>query len=119
MNPGLIWRDRIRFKKKTETKDSMNAIVPNWDTNAPFGDNGKLPAIYEVLGSKEFPAEHKRHNNTTARFRIRYLAVLDFTAAGADYRIEYNNRIWNMAAPYTEKPKGRPRELRIEVSEIA
>lgn len=118
MNAGLICRDRIQFKLKTETTDTFNAKIANWDTNATFGRDGKVAAVYEVLGSREFPAAFKRHNQTTARFRIRYIAALDTSTAAADYRIEHNGRTWNMAAPYTVKPKGHPRELHIEVNEI-
>lgn len=119
MNPGLIWRDRPQFKKKTVTTDTFNVKTDNWDTNATFGDDGKLPAVYEIAGSREFPVAFKRHNETTARFRVRYLIELDYSGAAADYRIIHNGRTWNMSAPYTEKPKGRPRELHLEVSEIS
>jgi len=118
MNSGDTFRDRIQFKQKTVTTDTFNVKNENWDTNATFGDHGKLPAVYEVLGSREFPVAFKRHNETTARFRIRYLATLDYSGAAADYRIIHNGRTWNISAPYTAKPKGRPRELRIEASEI-
>lgn len=102
-------RHRLIFQVKVVTQNSVGENVEVWDdTPASFEVRG----AFEPLGSREFPIAHKRHAETTARFRIRYRAGID----PGTHRILHAGRIWNIQPPI--EVGGKPFELHIEASEI-
>lgn len=64
----------ITFERKTvpERQDSFGAAIEEW---LPRFVN--IRASFEALGSSEFPTFEKRFSETTARFRLRYIAGID------------------------------------------
>lgn len=64
----------ITIERKTvpERQDSFGAAIEEW---LPRFVN--IRASFEALGSSEFPTFEKRFSETTARFRLRYIAGID------------------------------------------
>lgn len=64
----------ITIERKTvpERQDSFGAAIEVW---LPRFVN--IRASFEALGSSEFPTFEKRFSETTARFRLRYIAGID------------------------------------------
>lgn len=81
----------------------------------------EVPGCFEVLGSREFPAAQKRYAETTARFRIRYIAGINAATdrivmvfdPGASPII---TSTWDIAPPIPVK--GKRFELLIEAFEV-
>lgn len=93
------------FEVATVTQDSTRAEIKTWATD--FG----VPGGFDALGSREFPTFQQRHEQTTARFTIRYRTGID---AGT-HRISYNGQIWDIQPPID--PDGRRFQLLIEATE--
>lgn len=117
MNAGTL-RHRLTFQVKPrgedETKDTFGSIDDSWATDF------EVMGAFESVGSREFPTEWKRHDETTARFRIRYKAGID----SARHRImmtfdEYASpsdiTYWDIFPPLPFA--GKRRELIIEAYE--
>lgn len=112
------YRHRIVFQLKTQTQDTFNAEVGTW------ADSFTVWGAFEPVGSREFPMAFKRHEETTARFRIRYRKGID----PAKHRIRFDLdpdiqgstneddwRIWNIRPPLPVD--GRNIEMQIEASD--
>ena len=114
MEAGSL-RTRITFRKKAETKDSFNAVIEDWDDDSE--DITDVPCKYEIAGTREFQTAWKRHSESTARFKIRFIEELaENPADTADqYRILLNDRSFNIFPPYD--PDQRRRQLIIEARE--
>jgi len=67
---------------------------------------------FEPIGSREFPIQQKRYEQTTARFRTRYRTDID----PALHRIVYGGKSWNVRSPIDVL--GRHIEIVIEASEV-
>lgn len=98
-------RDWLTFEVKTEGQDSFSAPVEFWET--AFEDWG----WYQGVGSREFPLSQKRQSETSARFVVRFREGID----PANYRIRFDGRIWNIAAPVHDLKRST---LTIEASEL-
>lgn len=96
---------RIWIQSKTETQSDSGNVTETWSNLY------NVAAAFEPLGSREFPIDHKRYAESTARFRIRYRPGI---GAGT-HRIVYGGKTWNISEPLVF---GRNVELRIEASEI-
>lgn len=103
------------FQTKTTVQSSFGTLVETW------ADAFEWWGVFEMLGSREFPAAQKRFAESTARFRIRYRANID----SANYRIvmvldressPITTSTWNI---YPVVPaRGKRFELLIEASEV-
>lgn len=65
-------RITIHRRPDPEAQNPVGASSDSWP--AQYTD---VPAAYEPLGGLEFPLNEKRHEQTTARFRIRYKPSID------------------------------------------
>ncbi len=105
MKAGQL-RHRLIFQVKTSTtENSVGTPIITWPTAF------EVWGAFEPLGSREFPAVQKRHEQTTARFRIRYRNDVD----PALHRISYAGKAWNIHGPIDLG--GRGVELHIEATE--
>jgi hypothetical protein len=106
----------IQRLPKPETQDSMGVAT---DTPELLFETW---GAFEPIGSREFPEAQKRHNETTARFRIPYpdytldpqrdrvMMVFDDTVS------PINSSTWNILGALPAH--GQRFELLLEVSEV-
>ncbi len=115
------YRQRITFEVKTETKSAgFGATVEAWVPDTTIGTNGHVQAAYEPLGSREFPTEWKRNDETTARFRIRYQVGIDCDRHRIVMTFDESSPILTQTFDiFPPLPSdGQLRELTIEAKEI-
>lgn len=102
-------------------QNSFGEPVPDW------ADDFSVAAAFEPIGSSEFPMAHKRHAETTARFKIRYRKdIADDGSFSFTHRIRFNmshalqastnpeDWAWNITPPIPVD--GRNIELEIEAN---
>lgn len=97
--------DLIVIEGLTTITDSFGAEVPTWT------EAFKVWAEYQPAGSREFPADQKRVNETTARFIIWYREDIH----AATHRIVARGRTWNISEPQGDRKR---METTIEANEI-
>lgn len=118
INPGGYdkW---ITFQVKTQTQDENKALVETW------ADWFSCFAAHEPAGSIEFPIRIKRFTETTARFRVPFMAGR--TIDPSKHRIVMTfdptanpavQSIWDISAPLPMPPTGAPMEWHIEAKEF-
>lgn len=103
--------NRVIFKVKTETQDSFGQPVEVW------ADDFEAWAAFEPAGTREFPAAHKTHAETQARFRIRFReGILTDPDWAATHKIEYLGRDWDIQPP--SQIQGRNFEIQFEAVQV-
>lgn len=111
----------IEKKLIPETQDSFGAPQEDWTPDTDLMGAAQMLAAFEPLGSNEFHTAWKRFSETTARFRIRYVAGLD----PDKHRITWIHdrdaspvvtSIWDIYPPLPVA--GKLKELHIEAREI-
>lgn len=108
-------RHIIMFQVKTEALDDVGELIETW------ADSFEEYAAFEPLGSREFPIAHKRHANTTARFRILYRGGINPDKNRIAFQFDPDaspplTSIWNIHGDLPAD--GKFVEVHIEASEI-
>ncbi len=112
MNAGIL-RHRPVFESPTLSQDAdSGAEVKTWPPTG--GTAVTLPADFQYVGSREFPARDKQYAETTARVIVRYSVVSAAVNVQTD-RIKHDGKIWEVTGMM---PDSRHTQIIFEVNEI-
>lgn len=99
------YRHRIKFLKKTYTRDSEGMTVETWQ------DVATVWASYEPISGREYFAAAAVNAENTARFRIRY-----YKDISPDMRVLFDGRTFDIKSVIDVQ--GRRREMELMCQEL-